>query len=140
MVRVVFYIMNKVEFSNALYQNHLNKNIEIHNKYKEFVSKNLSLRILDNKIENLNWGESYFGPPLGSIMNNTEKYDSIHERNESIRKNVREHLSTQNSYDKFIYVNNDTVEIATGVVIKVYNYGYAIYPDPKSTIKLNEFY
>jgi len=124
--------MSQTRFINII-KDYETKNREVSsNVYKSFISSDISIRIAGD-IENLNWGESYFGAPLGSIIENTTSYGSNRDR--IIKENVRDYLCKNPQYDKFVYINeNDNVEVATGIAIKVHNSGYGIYLDPKSVV------
>lgn len=126
--------MHKTKFVREIKDYDRKDRCELNKIYKSFISSNLSLRVAED-IENLNWGESYFGAPLGSIVEDTTQYGF--ERDEIVKENVRDYLYKNPQYNKFIYESDDGIEIATGVAIKISKSGYGIYPDPKSTIKLD---
>jgi hypothetical protein len=129
--------MNEKENLNLI---HENINADRQNKInviKPFIKSDLSIRIADN-MENLNWGESYFGAPFGSFIQNMDAYEDKQKRNKIIKENIREYLYENPTFDKYVYINDENqVEVITGVAIQISNWGYAVYPDPKSVVTLD---
>lgn len=135
--------MDKREFADYVkerYEN--NPNGRFDRFGKEYIKDGkfgIKVKLAENT--DLSWAESYLGTGFGSTQDYGDTYRGLKSGDMSKQDligDVRERILRSPRQINFVEKNDnrEVTEVYTGVVVIIRQNGYAIYPDPDSTISV----
>jgi len=129
-----------VEYVKEQYER--NPNGQFDRSGREYIENgrfDIEVRLAENT--DLSWSESYLGTSFGSTQDYGDTYKSLKSgdtNEQDLIDDVRERILRSPRQTNFVKKNDDreVIEVYTGVVVVVRQNGYAIYPNPESTVEV----